>query len=87
MTAVGQSEPVCLLEVSRVGIAKELDRFRRLFIPTVTDPLEEQERQDVALPVRPIDGRAAQDVGGFPEGGFEILVVCRHSALGLFQVI
>ncbi|MCH2107596.1 MAG: hypothetical protein MK291_13265 [Planctomycetes bacterium] len=43
-----------------------------LFIPDIADPLEEEQRQDVALPVGPIDRRAAQDVGGFPEVGLEL---------------
>ena len=38
------------------------------FIPDIADPLEEQQRQDVALPVSAIDGGATKDVGGFPEG-------------------
>tara|TARA_B100001057_G_scaffold438971_1_gene471818 strand:- start:506 stop:670 length:165 start_codon:yes stop_codon:yes gene_type:complete len=42
-----------------------------LFIPDIADPLEEQQRQDIALPVGPIDRRATQDVGGFPEVGLE----------------
>jgi hypothetical protein len=38
-----------------------------LLVPDVADALEEEERQDVALPVRPVDGTAAQDVGRLPQ--------------------
>lgn len=37
----------------------------------ITNPLEEHQWQDVALPVRAVNGRAAQNVCGFPEMAFE----------------
>ena len=37
----------------------------------IRDAFEEQQREDVGLEVGGID-RAAQDVGGFPEVGFEL---------------
>ncbi len=45
---------------------------RVLFIPLVADPLEDQQRQDVGLPIAAIDRAAAEDVGGFPEMGFQL---------------
>ena len=53
-----------------------------LFIPDIADPLEEEQRQDVALPVGPIDRRATQDVGSFPKLGLDIVtVVHAHKVL------
>ena len=44
-----------------------------LLIPNITDPLEEEQRQDVALPIRPIHRRATQNIGSFPEMGLQCL--------------
>ena len=52
-----------------------------LLVPDVADPLEEEQRQDVALPVGAIDRRATQDVGGFPEVGSDLLQVESDPAL------
>ena len=38
-----------------------------LFVPHVANPLEEQQRQDVRLPVGAVDRATAQDVGGLPQ--------------------
>jgi hypothetical protein len=72
VAAVGELEAVDLFEVAGVGVAVELGGFGSFFVPAVTDSLEEEEREDVALPIGAIDGGAAEDVGGFPEGGFEL---------------
>jgi hypothetical protein len=48
-----------------------LDRFFKLFIPHVTDVLEEHQRQDVTLPVRTVHRAAAQNICGFPKVTFE----------------
>jgi hypothetical protein len=66
VAALGDLEAVLVGKVFAVG----LDRFLEFLIPHITDALEEQQRQDVALPIRAVHGAAAQDVGGFPEMGF-----------------
>ena len=71
VAAVGDLEAVLVLEI----LAVLLDHPGVLFIPDIADPLEEEQRQDVALPVGPIDRRAAQDVGGFPEVGLDVSVL------------
>ena len=49
-----------------------LDHLGVLFIPDVADAFEKEQRQDVTLPVRTVDRAAAQDIGRFPEVGFEL---------------
>ena len=71
VAALGDLEAVDLGEERRVGIAVDLGGLGGLLVPDVADPLEEEQREDVALPVGAIDRGAAQDVGGFPEGGLE----------------
>ena len=56
-------EAVLVLEI----FAVLLEHPGVLFIADIADPLEKQQRQDVALPVGPIDRRAAQNVGCFRE--------------------
>ena len=43
-----------------------------LFMPLVADPLEKQQWQDVRLPITAINRAAAEDVGGFPEMGYQL---------------
>ncbi|MEZ4227267.1 MAG: hypothetical protein R3B13_40390 [Polyangiaceae bacterium] len=69
VAALGHLEPVLVFEV----LAVRLDRLGVLLVPDVADALEEEERQDVALPVGAIDGAAAEDVRGLPKVGFELL--------------
>jgi len=73
VAALGNLEAVDLLEVTGVSFPVEFTRLGRLFVPDVTDPLEEQQRQDVALPVGAIDSGTAQRVGGLPEARLELL--------------
>ena len=73
VAAVRQREAVQFREVVQVDVAVFLPGFGRLLVPDVADPLEEQEREDVALPVRPVDGAAAQDLGAVPEVGLELV--------------
>ena len=63
----GIVEAVDLGEVDRVDVAVELRRLRRLLVPDVADPLEEEQREDVGLPVGAIDRAAAQDLGAVPK--------------------
>jgi hypothetical protein len=43
-----------------------------LFIPDVADALEEQQGQDITLPVRAVNRAAAQDISGLPQVGFQL---------------
>ena len=81
VAALGDDEAVDLGEVDRVGVAEELGRLGRLLVPDVADPLEEQQRQDVRLPVRAVDGAAAQDLGAVPEVRLEFVRGQRHRGL------
>ena len=76
----GYLESVDLWEVERVFFAVQLRSFGRLVIPDVADPLEEEQGQDVALPVGQVDGPAALDVGGFPQVRLQIFEHDRHRA-------
>ena len=71
MAAVGHLEPMGLREVLELAVAVELAGGGGLLVPDVADALEEEERQDVAHPVGAAERAAAEDVGGFPEVGFE----------------
>jgi hypothetical protein len=51
----------------RVGLAIDLSGLSSLFIPDIGDPLKEEQRQDVALPVGAVDSGTTQDIGGFPK--------------------
>ena len=42
------------------------------FVPRIADAFEEEQRQDVRLPVSAIDGAAAENVGGFPKVRLEL---------------
>ncbi|HEX4566459.1 MAG TPA: hypothetical protein VH138_07485, partial [Vicinamibacterales bacterium] len=67
MTACWDVEAVHLGEVDRISVAEFRGRFGGLFVPHVGDALEEQQWEDVRLPVRPIDGAPAEDLGAVPE--------------------
>jgi hypothetical protein len=64
---------VCLRKVDRVDIAKELYRLSGLVVPDIADPLEEEERKDLRLPVRAIDCAAAKDLSAVPQMSPEVL--------------
>ena len=64
-------ETMRLGEQGQLGIAGFIDNLGVFLVPDVTNPLEEQQREDVGLEVSRIH-RAAQDVGGFPEVGFKL---------------
>ncbi len=81
VAALGNVEAVDLGEVDRVDVAEQLGRLGRLLVPDVADPLEEEQRQDVRLPVRAIDGAAAQDLGAVPEVRLEFRQRQRHRRL------
>ena len=73
VAAVRQREAVQLRKDAQVDVAVRLSGLGRLLVPDVADPLEEQQREDVALPVRPVDGAAAQDLRAVPEVGLQLL--------------
>ena len=62
-------------ELDGVDVAEEFRSIGRLLVPGVADPLEEQERKDIRLPVGAVDSAPAQDLGAVPEVGFELLEV------------
>jgi hypothetical protein len=72
VAAFGNTEAVHLREVDRGDVAEQAGCFGGLLVPDVADPLEEQKRQDVRLPVRPIHGATAQDLGAVPEVRLEL---------------
>jgi hypothetical protein len=61
------------LETVLVGkiLAVKLNRFLVLLVPNIADALEEEQRQDVAFPVGAVHRAAAQDIGRFPQVGFQ----------------
>ena len=81
VAALGNLEAVVLREERVLLVAAGLRQRRGvLLVVHVGDALEEQQREDVGLEVGGID-RAAQDVGGLPEMGFELAeggCVVRH---------
>jgi len=64
-------ETMRLGEQCQFGIAGFIDDLGVFLVPDIADPLEEQQREDVGLEVSRIH-RAAQNVGGLPEVGFEL---------------
>jgi hypothetical protein len=78
VAALGHLEAVLVGEVLAV-----LGEHRGvLLVPDVADAFEEEQRQDVGLPVGAIDRAAAQDVRGLPEVGLELgVLIC----LALFE--
>ncbi len=56
-----------LLKMAGVSVPIKLGGFGGFFVPAVADSLEEQQRENVALPVGAINGGAAEDVCCFPE--------------------
>ena len=67
VAALRDVEAVHLGEVDRIGVTEERRGVSRLLVPDVGDALEEQQRQDVRLPVGAVHGTAAEDLGAFPE--------------------
>ncbi len=73
MVTVRHVEAVDFGEVDWVYITVELGGFSHLLVPDVADPLKEEQREDVRLPIRAIDGAAAQYLGAVPEMRLELL--------------
>ena len=73
VATVRQREAMQLRKDAQVDVAVFLSRLGHLLVPDVADPLEEQQREDVTLPVRPVDGAATQDLSAVPEAGLQIL--------------
>src|SRR5207249_1213766 len=73
VAAFGNVESVYLREVDWLGVTEKDCCFSRLLVPDVGDALEEQQREDVRLPVGPVHGAAAEDLGAFPEVRFQVL--------------
>jgi hypothetical protein len=67
MAALWDIEAVNLWEVDRLSVPEEGGSVRCLLVPNVRYALEEQERKDVRLPVGPVHGAAAEDLGAFPQ--------------------
>ena len=73
MGSFGNLEAVVLGESRVFEVAGGLvQRVLKLFVVDITDALEEQQREDVALEVSLVDG-AAKDVRRAPEMGFELV--------------
>jgi hypothetical protein len=81
VAAIGNNKAVNLREVDGVNVAEEFGCFGSLLVPHVADPLEEQQRQDVRLPVRTIHGTPAQDLGAVPKVRLEFVQGHGHSTL------
>ena len=71
MAVVRYLESMGFGEQGQFGVAGVSDDLFIFLIPDITDALEEQQREDVGLEVGGIY-RAAQDVGGRPQVGFEL---------------
>lgn len=71
MAALGDLEAMDLGEERGLGLAEGLGGLGGLLIPDIADPLEEEQGQDVALPVGPVNGTASEDIGTVPEVRFE----------------
>lgn len=67
VAALRDDEAVNLWEVDRLGVPEERRGSCRLLVPDIRNALEEQQRQDVRLPVGTIHGAAAEDLGAFPQ--------------------
>lgn len=63
---LGDLEAVRLGELREAWVAVLLDGRAALVVPDVADALEEEQREDVGLEIRRVDG-AAEDVRGLPE--------------------
>src|SRR6266850_1007172 len=73
VATLGNVEAMNFGEIDRINVTKEFRGLRGLLIPYVTDPLEEEQRQDVCLPVRAVDGASAQNLGAVLEMRLELL--------------
>jgi hypothetical protein len=67
VSTLRNGEPMHLRKVDRIDIAEQLSRLRRFLVVYVADPLEEQQRKDVSLPISAIDRTAAENVRAIPE--------------------
>jgi hypothetical protein len=67
MTVFGDGKTVLIGKVFAVG----LDRILVLLVPDIANPLVEQQRQNVALPICAVERAAAQNIGSLPEMTFE----------------
>jgi hypothetical protein len=56
VTVLWNGKAVDFGERGSIDITESLGRFGRFFVPNVADSLEEEQRQDIALPVGAIDG-------------------------------
>jgi hypothetical protein len=83
VTAVGNAEAVNLREVDWIDVTEERGGLGGLLVPDIADALEEEQRQDVGLPVGAVDGAAAQDLGAVPEVGLQLLEGQGYVGLGL----
>ena len=68
-----QDEAVQLREVGEIDVAVGLSGLGGFLVPDIADALEEQQWEDVALPVGPVDGAAAQNLGTPPKLGLQVL--------------
>ena len=73
MAGVRQRKAVQLWKDAQVDVAEFFLRLCSFLVPDVADPLEEQQWEDVALPVRPVDGAAAKNLGAPPQLGLQVL--------------
>ena len=71
MTVFGDLEAVGFGEPSQLFIAGVIDDLLVFLVPDIADTFEKQQWEDVSLEVSRIH-RAAQDVGRFPEVGFDL---------------
>jgi len=71
----------------RIDITEGFGRFSGLLVPDVADSFEEEQRQDVTLPVRAIDGGTSKRVRGIPQRGFEFFSGQRHSSIWFLTLV
>ena len=62
-----------LREVGEIDVAVDLPGLGGFLVPNIADPLEEQQWEDVALPVGPVDSAAAENLGASPQLGLQVL--------------
>ena len=64
-----------------VPVAIESGSLGCFLVPHVADTLEEEQRQDVRLPIRTVHGAAAQDLRAAPEVRLQFLESHYHSMI------
>ena len=67
VTTFWNNKTVDLGEQGRISVTIDLQGFDLLFIPDVRNALKEQKWEDIAFPVRPIDGRTSECIGSLPQ--------------------